>query len=255
MSQGLSPSPLPHAWPPAEGPEECARSSSANHFLGVCLDSTSMKACLAPAPVESIQSCSACFRLGHRVSVGLCRRILGLMVAASPDLLPTKSIRLLSLRPPSVAGPQFSPERRENGGSLTLPNDNDGCLPLRVGGGGAVYEGRLACGVRQVLHLAHKQPGVESGSSSSHSLSSIPGALSCHRQDGQHGGGVSHQSPGGFLVVDTLNFFGWSGRYHPESLCCVYCYSKGLEQCPAWKTSFGFLLYAGGQALEAGFSS
>ncbi len=55
-------------------------------FLGVCLDSTSKQARLAPARVESIQSCTARFKLGQHVSVGLCRRLLGLMAAASPVL-------------------------------------------------------------------------------------------------------------------------------------------------------------------------
>ncbi len=64
-------------------------------FLGVCLDSTSMQACLAPARVESIQSCSARFRLGRRVSVGLCRRLLGLMAEASLVL----PLGLLHMRP------------------------------------------------------------------------------------------------------------------------------------------------------------
>ncbi len=65
----------------------------------------------------------------------------------------------------------------------------------------------LRCLVRQVPHLAHKRPGVESGSPSSHSLSSVPDTLTCHRQDEQHGGGVSHQSPGGLPVA------------HPEKAC------------------------------------
>ncbi len=64
-------------------------------FLGVCLDSTSMQARLAPARVESIQSCSARFWLGRRVSVGLCRRLLGLMAAASPVI----PLGLLHMRP------------------------------------------------------------------------------------------------------------------------------------------------------------
>ncbi len=38
-------------------------------------------------------------------------------------------------------------------------------------------------------------------SSGSHSLSSIPGALSCHHQDGQYGGGVTNQSPGRLPVA------------------------------------------------------
>ncbi len=45
--------------------------------------------------------------------------------------------------------------------------------------------------------------GQVSTSSSSHSLSSVPDALTCHRQDGQHGGGVSHQSTGGLPVTHT----------------------------------------------------
>ncbi len=64
-------------------------------FLGVSLDSTSMQTCLAPARVESIQLCSARFKLGWHVSVGLCRRLLGLMVAASPVL----PLGLLHMRP------------------------------------------------------------------------------------------------------------------------------------------------------------
>ncbi len=56
------------------------------------------------------------------------------------------------------------------------------------------------CLVRQAPRLAHKWPGVESSSSSSHSLSSVPDTLLCHRQDVQHGGGVSHQSPGGLSL-------------------------------------------------------
>ncbi len=64
-------------------------------FLGVCLDPASMQACLAPARVESIQSCVARFKLGRHVSVGLCRRLLGLMAAASPTL----PLGLLHMRP------------------------------------------------------------------------------------------------------------------------------------------------------------
>ncbi len=79
-------------------------------------------------------------------------------------------------------------------------------LPSRVGSGFQGTTG-LRCLVRQVPHLAHKRPGVESGSPSSHSLSSVPDTLTCHRQDEQHGGGVSHQSPGGLPVA------------HPEKAC------------------------------------
>ncbi len=70
-----------------------------------------------------------------------------------------------------------------------------------LSGWGTVFDSGLQCLVRQVPHLAHKRPGVESGSSSSHSLYSVPDALTCHCQNGQHGDGVSHQSPGGLLVM------------------------------------------------------
>lgn len=55
-------------------------------FLGVQLDSLSMQARLAPARVSSLRACLARFRLGHHVAVGICRRLLGLMAAASPVL-------------------------------------------------------------------------------------------------------------------------------------------------------------------------
>ncbi len=121
---------------------------------------------------------------------------------------PTKSVRRLSPHPLSVAGPQFSLERSGNGGSLPSPDDNDGCFPLRMGGGGGLRgKAGLWCLDGQVPRLAHKQPGVESGSSGSHSLSSVPGTLSCHSQDGQYGSGVTHQSPGRLSVA------------HPKQAC------------------------------------
>ncbi len=105
-----------------------------------------------------------------------------------------------------MAEPQFSPELSTYGGNLLSPNDNDECFPLGMGSGFRGTTG-LRCLVRQVPHLAPKWPGVESSSSSSHSLSSVPDAFTCHRQDGQHGGGVSHQSPGRLPVM------------HPEQAC------------------------------------
>ncbi len=129
---------------------------------------------------------------------------------------PTKNVGRLFSCPFSAAGPQFSPEWSTYGGNLPSPYDNDGYFPLGVWSGFRGTTG-LQCLVRQVPHLAYKRPGVESGSSSSHSLSSIPDALACHRQDGQHGGGVSHQSPGGLPVAhpeQTSFFFG-----HRTSFC------------------------------------
>ncbi len=55
-------------------------------FLGVHLDSIQMQARLAPAQISNFTACLARFKLGHHVSVGTCRRLLGLMTAASPVL-------------------------------------------------------------------------------------------------------------------------------------------------------------------------
>ncbi len=64
-------------------------------FLGVCLDSVQMQARLAPARIPVLTACLARFKLGHHVSVGTCRRLLGLMAAASPVL----PLGLLHMRP------------------------------------------------------------------------------------------------------------------------------------------------------------
>ncbi len=52
-------------------------------FLGVRLDSVQMQARLAPARIPVFTACLARFKLDHHVSVGTCRRLLGLMAAAS----------------------------------------------------------------------------------------------------------------------------------------------------------------------------
>ncbi len=64
-------------------------------FLGVHLDSIQMQARLAPALISNFTACLARFKLGRHVSVGSCRRLLGLMAAASPVL----PLGLLHMRP------------------------------------------------------------------------------------------------------------------------------------------------------------
>ncbi len=64
-------------------------------FLGVRLDSVQMHARLAPARIPNFTACLARFKLGRHVSVGTCRRLLGLMAAASPVL----PLGLLHMRP------------------------------------------------------------------------------------------------------------------------------------------------------------
>ncbi len=57
--------------------------------------SVQMQARLAPARIPVFTACLARFKLGHHVSVGTCRRLLGLMAAASPVL----PLGLLHMRP------------------------------------------------------------------------------------------------------------------------------------------------------------
>ncbi len=64
-------------------------------FLGVRLDSVQMQARLAPARIPVFTACLARFKLDHHFSVGTCRRLLGLMAAASPVL----PLGLLHMRP------------------------------------------------------------------------------------------------------------------------------------------------------------
>ncbi len=64
-------------------------------FLGFHLDSIQMQARLAPARISNFTACLARFKLGRHVSVGTCRRLLGLMAAASPVL----PLGLLHMRP------------------------------------------------------------------------------------------------------------------------------------------------------------
>ncbi len=64
-------------------------------FLGVRLHSVQMQARLAPARISDLTACLVRFKLGHHVSVGTCRRLLGLMAAAFPVL----RLGLLHMRP------------------------------------------------------------------------------------------------------------------------------------------------------------
>ncbi len=64
-------------------------------FLGVHLDSVQIQAHLALAWISSLNACLAFLKLGHHVSVSTCRRLLGLMAAASPVL----PLGLLLMRP------------------------------------------------------------------------------------------------------------------------------------------------------------
>ncbi len=64
-------------------------------FWGVHMDFVQMQARLAPARISNFTACLARFKLGHHVSVSTCRRLLGLMAAASPVL----PLGLIHMRP------------------------------------------------------------------------------------------------------------------------------------------------------------
>ncbi|KAF4100710.1 hypothetical protein G5714_018906 [Onychostoma macrolepis] len=64
-------------------------------FLGVHLDSVQMHGRLAPTRISRLNACLDRFKLYHHVSVSTCRRLLGLMAAASPVL----PLGLLHMRP------------------------------------------------------------------------------------------------------------------------------------------------------------
>ncbi len=193
-------------------------------FLGVRLDSVQMQAHLAPARIPVLTACLARFKLGHHVSVGTCRRLLGLMAAASP-VLPTASheaiplvdegaevtphctsyspyqgvARLLST-PFNVARPRLSPERAENGCDPPSPYDHDGHI-----------NDRLGCGLRRqtcerrvegrVPLLAYKLPGTQGCLPGFEVFSPRLRGVSYHSQDGQYGGCVPHKPPRRFKVA------------------------------------------------------
>ncbi len=129
-------------------------------FLGVRLDSIQMQARLAPARISNFTACLARFKLARHVSVGTCRRLLGLMASASPVLplgllhmrpflwwmkelstphctshSPYQGVAQLLSTPFTMAGPRFSPERGENGCDPLSPYDHDGRINDRLGRG------------------------------------------------------------------------------------------------------------------------
>ncbi len=195
-------------------------------FLGVCLDSVQMQARLAPARIPVFTACLARFKLGHHVSVGTCRRLLGLMAAASPVL----PLGLLHMRPflwwmkelrlhPTVPAtrlvrvscsccrrllmwrdPRLSPERGENGCDPPSPYDHDGRINDRLGRGLRRKAGEWRVEGRVSL-LAYKLPGTQGCLPGFEVFSPRSRGASCHSQDGQYGGCVPHKPPRRFKVA------------------------------------------------------
>ncbi len=74
----------PFSWPQNERQEECAPPISTNCISRSSFGFRSDAGPLAPARIPVFTACLARFKLDHHVSVGTCRRLLGLMAAASP---------------------------------------------------------------------------------------------------------------------------------------------------------------------------
>ncbi len=94
-SQGYRSRPHPFSWPQNERQEECAPPISTNCISRSSFGFVQMQARLAPAQIPVFTACLARFKLDHHVSVATCRRLLGLMAAASPVL----PLGLLHMRP------------------------------------------------------------------------------------------------------------------------------------------------------------
>ncbi len=198
-------------------------------FLGVHLDSIQLQARLAPARISNFTACLARFKLGRNVSVGSCRRLLGLTAAASPVL----PLGLLHMRPflwwikelrlhPTVPATRLI--RVLRGCSRPLLQWRDPAFlrsgvrigairPSLYGHDGRINDG-LGSGLgqtgergmdRRVPLLAHKLPGTQG---------CLPGfdvfffffffcprGASYHSQDGQHGGCVPHKPSRRFTVA------------------------------------------------------
>ncbi len=195
-------------------------------FLGFHLDSIQMQARLAPARISNFTACLARFKLGRHVSVGTCRRLLGLMAAASPVL----PLGLLHMRPflwwmkelrlhPTVPAtrlirvsrscsrpllqwqdPRFSPERGENGCDPPSPYDHDGRINDGLGRGLRRQTGERGMD-RRVPFLAHKLPGTQGCLPGFDVFSPRSRGVSCHSQNGQYGGCVQHKPSGRFTVA------------------------------------------------------
>ncbi len=191
-------------------------------FLGVHLDSIQMQARLAPARISNFTACLARFKLGRHVSVGSCRRLLGLMAAASPVLplgllhmrpflwwikelrlhptVPYQGVARLLSTPFTMAGPCFSSERGKNRCDSPSPYGHDERINDGLGSGLRRQTGERGMD-RRVPLLAHKLPGTQGCLPGFDVFSPCPGGASYHSQDGQHGGCVPHKPSGRFTVA------------------------------------------------------
>ncbi len=158
-------------------------------FLRVRLDSVQMQARLAPARIPVFTACLARFKLGHHVSVGTCRRLLGLMAAASPVL----PLGLLHMRPfllwmkelrlhPTVPATRLIRVSRSCCRHLLMWRDP---VFLQSGVRMSSKEGRRVEG--RVPLLAYKLPGTQGCLPGFEVFSPHSRGASYYSQDGQYG--------------------------------------------------------------------
>ncbi len=152
-------------------------------FLGVHLDSVQMQARLAPVRISNFTACLARFKLDYHVSVSTCRRLLGLMAAAShvlplgllhmrPFLWWMKKLRLLPTIPATrlirVSRSCSRPLLQWRDPAFLQSGVRMGAIHRRhmistdasMTGWGAVFEGARGMD-RRVPFLAHKLPGTQ----------------------------------------------------------------------------------------------
>ncbi len=195
-------------------------------FLGVRLDSVQMQARLAPARIPDLTACLARFKLGHHVSVGTCRRLLGLMAAASPVL----PLGLLHMRPflwwmkelrlhPTVPATRLIRVSRSCCRPLLMWRDpvflrsgvRMGAIHRRhmittdasMTGWGAVFEGRPASGEWKEEFLSWHINCLKLRAVFLALKYFLPvlGGVSYHSQDGQYGGCVPHKPSSRFTAA------------------------------------------------------
>ncbi len=275
-SQGYRSRPHPFSWPQYERQEECAPPISTNCISRkVRLDSVQMQARLAPARIPVFTACLARFKLGQHVSVGTCRRLLGLMAAASPVL----PLGLLHMRPflwwmkelrlhPAVPAtrlvrvsrsccrhllmwrdPRLSPERGENGCDPPSPYDHDGRINDRLGRGLRRKAGEWRVEARVPL-LAYKLPGTQGCLPGFEVFSPRSRGASCHSQDGQYGGCVPHKPPRRFKVAHPGQACAPSSPLVPRQVPLFEGGSRSGSTEPGGRFSVETEAQAGGMDVE-----
>ncbi len=215
-----------------------------------------------------------CFKLGHHVSVGTCRRLLGLMAAASP-VLPLgllhmrpflwwmKELRLHPTVPATrlirvsrsccrhlfnVARPRLSPERGENGCDPPSPYDHDGRINDRLGRGlrrqtsERGVEGRVPLLAYKLPRTQGCLPGFEVFSPHSRGV--------YHSQDGQYGGCVPHKPPRRFKVAHPGQACASSSPLVPRQVPLFEGGSRSGNTEPGGRFSVETEAQAGGMDVE-----